>query len=92
MITADSRYAQSKVATITDLNSGQDRATIVSSVQEPYSFSFNTYLVKDFDRIDNLAYQFFGDATKWWQIADANPQILDWASVPAGTLIRIPFL
>ena len=27
------------------------------------------------DRLDLLAYKYYGDTTKWWQICDANP---DW--------------
>lgn len=28
------------------------------------------------DRLDLLAYKYYGDSTKWWQVADANPQSL----------------
>jgi hypothetical protein len=30
--------------------------------------------VQDRDRLDLLAFKFYGDASKWWQISDANPQ------------------
>jgi hypothetical protein len=31
------------------------------------------HTVQDRDRLDLLAFKFYNDATKWWQICDANP-------------------
>jgi hypothetical protein len=31
------------------------------------------HTVQDSDRLDLLAYKYYGDSTKWWQISDANP-------------------
>jgi phage tail protein X len=31
------------------------------------------HTVREGDRLDLLAFKYYGDATKWWQIADANP-------------------
>lgn len=31
------------------------------------------HTVQDRDRLDLLAFKFYSDATKWWQICDANP-------------------
>lgn len=32
------------------------------------------YTVHDSDRLDLLAFKYYGDPTKWWQICDANPE------------------
>jgi len=32
------------------------------------------HLVRDGDRLDLLAFKYYGDPAKWWQIADANPE------------------
>ena len=40
------------------------------------------------DRLDNLATQFYGDASLWWYIAKANG--LSDFRVEAGTSLRIP--
>jgi phage tail protein X len=87
-ISATSRYAQSTVLSI--LVNGQPRQTIVSSEQVPFSIQYTFHQVTSNERIDNIAYQFYGDATRWWVIADANPEILDWSNLPQGTLIRVP--
>jgi nucleoid-associated protein YgaU len=43
-----------------------------------------------FDRLDTLAYRFYGDSTLWWMIADANPEILFPEPLVPGSVIRIP--
>ena len=40
------------------------------------------------DRLDNLAFQFYGDPSLWWYIAKANN--LTSMNVPAGISMRIP--
>ena len=40
------------------------------------------------DRLDNLAFQFYGDPSLWWYIAKAND--LNSINIPAGTPLRIP--
>jgi|TARA_B100000925_G_C22008552_1_gene474900 hypothetical protein len=42
------------------------------------------------DRLDTLAYQFYGDSTLWWIIATANNLHDAPISVPDGTILRIP--
>ncbi len=40
------------------------------------------------DRCDNLANQFYNDASLWWYIAKANN--ISTMNIPAGTSLRIP--
>jgi len=43
------------------------------------------------DRLDNLAYVYYGDATMWWIIAMANNNATRGALYPTpGTQLRIP--
>lgn len=92
MILPNSRYANSTVVTLEAPANfgGGDIAVIVPSAATAYSFSYVTYQVKIGDRIDALSYQFYTDATLWWRIAQANPEILFWDDLTPGTVIRIP--
>lgn len=48
------------------------------------------YSSRDGDTFDLLASKFLGDSTRYWEIADINPQI-EWPDrIPTGTTIRIP--
>ena len=94
MIFPNSRYANSALATIEApavFGSG-DVSVIVPGQATAYSFTYVTYQTRIGDRIDGLAYQFYTDATLWWRIAQANPEILWWDNLTPGTVIRIPHI
>jgi hypothetical protein len=43
------------------------------------------------DRLDNLAYQFYGDSTLWWVLSVANPDLPNDSLYPTiGYQLRIP--
>lgn len=89
MISSRSRYAG--VATAKILSPWGDlRVTIVPGAARDWAFNYTYYQTKNGDRVDSLGRFFYGDDTKWWLIADANPQILDWTFIPPGTILRIP--
>ena len=49
----------------------------------------DVYIISQFgDRLDLLAYQFYGDVTLWWYIARANN--LFTFNIPANIQLRIP--
>jgi len=45
-------------------------------------------IAQEGDRLDNLAFQFYGDESLWWYLAKANK--LTDLNVPNGTKLRIP--
>lgn len=102
-VSANSRYSTSQI--VMDVNQdGNDVLVITSSRQVNYVITFTYYQVRASDRIDTLAYKFYGNSGLWWVIADANPEILDWsrmgnqivsttpgtASPTVGYLLRVP--
>ena len=40
------------------------------------------------DRLDNIAFQYYGDSKLWWYIASANK--INTMNIPPGTSLRIP--
>jgi hypothetical protein len=88
MITSNSRYADSTLALV---SSGRGtNLTIVPGQQREWSFQFTYHQWDSSDRIDLLSTQFYGDARMWWNIADANPEVMDWTALTPGQIIRIP--
>ena len=45
-------------------------------------------ITQEGDRLDNLAFQYYGDPKLWWYIATANQ--ISTVNVPHGTSLRIP--
>ena len=91
MISVTSRYSNATVVTATDLD-GNDITAIVFPTPVDTTIQFTYHQVTNFDTIDQLANQFYGDPQFWWQIANANPEILNWSSLTVGYLLRIPIV
>jgi nucleoid-associated protein YgaU len=89
MISNNSRYVNSKLVSDTK-NDGTQVIVITPSDAVSYTFTYTYHIVNGSDRIDNIANAFYGDATKWWKIGDANPEIMKWDQLVPGTVLRIP--
>lgn len=87
-IAANSRYASSDIVTF-DVD-GNSRQVIMPTAPTVSTFSYLAHVYSADETIDGLAYTYFGDATQWWQIANVNPEIMDWNNLVPGTTIRIP--
>lgn len=88
MIYEGSRYQGGNVETLADRN-GQFQV----GVQRPvYTVSAATrqVVVAAGTRLDMLAAREWGDPRLWWAIADANPDLVWFDDLPAGTVLRIP--
>ena len=51
------------------------------------------HTIKESDRLDLLAYKYYGDAKKWWLICDANSEVflpLDLLKEPGKKIIIPP--
>ena len=53
---------------------------------------FYTYITKQNDRWDLIAYKFYNDATKYKQIIKANPDVQITPTLEAGLKLKIPVL
>lgn len=53
---------------------------------------FYSYITKDRDRWDLIAYKFYGNATKYEPIIQANPDIPITPTIQSGIKLKIPVL
>lgn len=88
MIASNSRYVDSQQ--VTENTNGTDVIYITQDAPVAYTFKYTYYVVNGSDRIDNIAATYLGDPTQWFIIAKANPQVMNWLNLTAGTIIRIP--
>lgn len=81
MFLANSRYAQ--VATIETISSTGDKVTALQ-LRWLTPVSGDPQMVQSSDRLDLIAQARYGDATRFWHVADAN------TALDARTLVRTP--
>ena len=91
MIYEGSRYDDEKVVQVQDSAGALHSAIYISPLVDRRYFEFVPYTVADGDRMDVLAYRFYGDADMWWLIARANPEAFYPGNLSYGTVIRIPY-
>lgn len=92
MIYANSRYADTNRATISNLETDDGKIqTVVFRDSTPYyNNDYYVYTWKKNDRIDLVAQYFLSDGSKWWLIMDMNPHLTNPANISAGEYVRIP--
>ena len=94
-----SRYENTQISKMSSTTSGDSQyikgtkisvskydTTIYKTVPESNDDIF--IITQDGDRLDALAFQFYGSANFWWYIAHVNN--LSHINVSAGTSLRIP--
>lgn len=89
MIYLDSRYADGPVLRANNARTGNYNVTVFRKFPK-YSVKFFWYEWVQSDRLDIIAMRFLGNSELWWQILDANPEILDPFEIAPGVLIRVP--
>lgn len=88
MISANSRYASSSLAT----QAGTGKAYILPTQPITQTFQYSFYVVTGADRIDTIAAAFLGDPTQWFLIAQVNPELINFFNLAPGTMLRIPVI
>jgi nucleoid-associated protein YgaU len=90
MIHEGSRYATAEVFQVTTADGSVRPAVYPRRAADTGVFSFKTRRLQAGERLDMIAFREYGDASLWWVIAQANPEIFYPESLPTGALIRIP--
>lgn len=52
--------------------------------------NFTTYTTGYGERLDRIAARLYGDPTRWWEIADINPEVSYPGYLPPGSVLRVP--
>ena len=73
MFVKGSRYRNLSESSPVDANGERLKGKDLRLIDRPEQWPFR-HTVRDGERLDLLSFKYYGDATKWWQIADANPQ------------------
>lgn len=80
------RYEYAKLDTAT----GRKAYRTVQLIDIPKSYDDRYIFSKEGDRLDLLAYEFYGDSQLWYILASANNLGKGTFAVPPGLQLRIP--
>ena len=89
MIAPRSRYADGEVLWVNTTGRGNKQTVYLNPVvvlAVPYS----VVLVRETDSQQQFAYKVYHDATRWWTIADINPQVFYPLDLLPGAGLRVP--
>jgi len=81
-----SRYRNLPQLTSIDAQGGRQVSTGLRLI--PHTSGQFLHTVNAYDRLDLLAFKYYSDATRWWQISDANPEF----PFPLDLLDRSPLV
>lgn len=84
-----SRYCNTKRIYDTKFNMYYHRFGDLFDIPETDDDVFHKVTIKDENRLDIIANNYYNEALYWWIIACAN-NIMDCFNVPEGTVLRIP--
>lgn len=85
------RYSRIKINKNPKDNNGASFYSTTFYPKVPLSENDIYILTGEKDRLDLLAYQFYGDPKLWWIISTANPTISQSTlNPPVGSQLRIP--
>jgi hypothetical protein len=90
-ISADSRYADGELTRII-LSDGTGSLALWAPDVAITGLDYAFYQAEGGDRLDRLAQRLYGDATKWWVIADMNPELTWPGTLEPGTILRLPIM
>jgi len=83
-----SRYERVPEAKLTDANGREIRYKTTRFIVDPLALV--GHRVQDGERLDNIAWQHFRDAERFWRICDANRAIWPNDLLEEAAVLRIP--
>jgi hypothetical protein len=87
MFTADSRYRNVPDITAPDPNG---RVLVAKDIRPlPVIIATFRHVVTHNDRLDEVATRYYGRPPLWWQVCDANPEVLSPLDLLSGGPVRV---
>lgn len=89
-IYSGSRYNDAVVDYFRKEEYGQSSPIVIYTTDSLNSISFFLHYYTSGETLHGLSQRYFRRPDLWWTIAEYNPEITDFMSIPEGSRIRIP--
>ena len=60
------------------------------AIRKRNSGQYRLYTVRQGDTLERIALRSFGDTSRYWELADLNPQVRFPLTLSVGDVIRVP--
>jgi hypothetical protein len=89
MIGSSSRYTAGEVLWVNTKSRGNKQTVYLNPVVL-LSVPYTAVLIHETDSQQQFAYKVYRDASRWWNIADVNPQVFYPLDMIPGASLRVP--
>lgn len=90
MIYQNSRYYSQNVDFVAFQENGDELPIVFYEFDELGRVTWSEHVFSSGERLDNIAYRYYGRTDLWWLIPEYNPEIVDFDNILPGTVLRIP--
>ena len=90
MIYQNSRYYSQDVDYVAFVENGDELPIVFYEFDELGNSTWTEHEYKSGERLDSLAYTYYGRPDLWWLIPEYNPEVKDHSNIAPGTILRIP--
>lgn len=90
MIYQNSRYYSQPVDYVAFVENGDELPIVFYEFDELGQVTWSEHTYQAGERLDSLAYHYYGRTDLWWVIPEYNPEIVDFTNIIPGTVLRIP--
>lgn len=90
MITRGSRYVDAAALKVQRADGDYSIAVYPSREIVPQVVDYRLRTIVGGERLDSLAFEYYGNPWLWWVLARANPEVIFPDDIPVGTQLRIP--
>jgi hypothetical protein len=85
----NSRYEYSNVDYVSTKPNGTPNPIVFYSFSNLGLINYFQHVYVEGERLDQLAFKYYGNPEAWWMIPEYNPEISDFTNIVPGTVLRI---
>ena len=87
---SSSRYASATMDFISVNDDNLVTPVLFYNFDDIYDVNYSVHYYSKGERLDQLAFRYYGRPDFWWVFVEYNPEIKDFFTITPGTPLRVP--
>jgi|CryBogDrversion2_4_1035264.scaffolds.fasta_scaffold02340_4 hypothetical protein len=88
-IDINSRYYYSTIDYIQLVENSDNTPIVFYEFDSIGTITYRIHVYTEGERLDDIAFQYWGRPKMWWMIPEYNPQLTDFTNITPGTELKI---